>query len=82
MQQSHHLPAVLSMYKVVLVYGSALLKVMQGRSGVFLQALELFAVQQQLWGEQQLCGLSMKACFAQNWLLETQVPAQEDGAGV
>ena len=64
MQQSHHLTAVLSMYKIVLVYHSVLLKVMQGCSGVFLQALELFAVQEQLWGEQQLFGLSMKACFA------------------
>lgn len=64
MQQSHRLTAVLSMYKIVLVYRSALLKVMQGCSGVFLQALELCAVQQQLWGEWQLCGLSMKACFA------------------
>lgn len=64
MQQSHRLTAVLSTYKIVLVYRSALPKVMQGRSRVFLQALELLAIQQQLWGERQLCGLSVKACFA------------------
>lgn len=73
MQQSHRLTAVLSTYKIVLVYPSALLKVMQGCSGVCLQALELFAVWQELWGERQLCRLSMAACFAWNWLPETQV---------
>lgn len=74
--------AVLSMYKIALVYCSTSLKVMEGCSRVFLQGSELFAVQQQLSGEQQLHALSMKACFALNWLLETQVTtAQEDRAG-
>lgn len=46
---------------------------MQGCRGVCLQALELFAVWQELWGERQLCGLSMDACFVWDWLPETQV---------
>lgn len=67
------LRAVLSTYKIVLGHRSSLLKVAwRGRRGALLQALELLAVQQQLWEERQLCGLATKARFEQGWLLETQ----------